>query len=137
METGWTKEEIYLLNHRAYGFYRQGRYQEAGIIFEAVTRLDPGNGYARSALAAVSLALGHPERAIEQLSLLLERNPLDVEARARRAEAYCELASWKEVMSELGALRRDGERHHVERLNWRLKARGVTESLATSPPPTR
>ena len=119
---GWTTEEIYLLEERGYAFYRQGCYQEAGIIFEGLTALDPNNSYCRTALAAICLALGDAQRAVTELSILLNRNPADHEARARRCEAYCEMRSWPEARQDLAILRRNGERHHVPRLSWRLEA---------------
>ena len=124
-ETGWTDEEIYLLADRGYALYRQGHYQEAAVIFEGLTVLDPLNVYCRNALATVCLALGEAPRAVEELSFLLNLNPADHEARARRCEAYCDLRSWNEARRDLAVLHRNGERHHTQRLTWRLQAAGV------------
>ena len=124
-EMGWTHEEIYLLADRGYALYRQGRYQEAAVIFEGLTALDPLNPYCRTALAAVCLALGDAERAVNELSFLLNLNPADHEARARRCEAYCQLRNWSEARRDLAILHRNGERHHAQRLTWRLQAGGV------------
>ena len=121
-EMGWTNEEIYLLAERGYAFYRQGRYREAAVIFEGITALDPLNPYGRTALAAVCLELGDARRAVSELSFVLNSNPADHEARARRCEAYCVLRSWNEARQDLGILRRNGERHHLQRLTWRLQA---------------
>jgi len=128
-EMGWTQEEIYLLADRGYALYRQGRYQEAGVIFEGLTALDPLNSYCRTALAAVCLAVGKAQRAAEELSFLLNVNPADHEARARRCEAYCELRSWSEARRDLAILQRNGQRNHVQRLMWRLQAAGVQDSV--------
>ncbi len=124
-QMNWTDEEIYLLADRGYALYRQGQYQGAAVIFEALTVLDPLNAYCRTALATVCMALGQPERAVKELSLLLSRNPSDLEARARRCEAYCDLGNWNDARQDLAVLRRNGERHHVQRLSWRLLAAGV------------
>jgi tetratricopeptide (TPR) repeat protein len=124
-EMGWTKEEIYLLADRGYALYRQGRYREAAVIFEGVTALEPLNPYGRTALAAVCLALGDAQRAVAELSFVLNQNPADQEARARRCEAYCELRNWNEARQDLAVLRRNGERRHLQRLTWRLLAEGV------------
>lgn len=123
-EMGWTSEEIYLLADRGYALYRQGRYQEAAVIFEALTALDPMNSYCRTALAAVCLAMGNAQRAVNELSFLLTRNPADHDARARRCEAYCELKSWNEARQDLAILRRNGEQNHARRLAWRMEAGG-------------
>jgi tetratricopeptide (TPR) repeat protein len=122
---GWSDEEIYLLSERGYAFYRQGQYREAAIIFDGLLILDPLNSYCRTALAAVSMALGDPQRAVKELSFLLNRNPADPEARARRCEAYCDLQNWSEARADLIILRHHGDRHHAQRLTWRLRCAGV------------
>jgi len=124
-EKGWTSEEIYLLADSGYALYRQGRYQEAAVIFEGLTTLDPMNSYCRTALAAVCLALGFPDRAANELTFLLKRNPADHDARARRCEAYCELKRWSDAHQDLTILQRNGERNHSQRLAWRMQAGGV------------
>jgi len=125
-EAHWTNEEIYLLADRGYALYRQGRYQEAAVIFEGLTVLDPSNSYCRTALACICLTLGDPYRAVTELTVVLSRNPSNHDARARRCEAYCELRNWKEAKQDLAVLRRNGERHQVRRLTWRLEAAGAT-----------
>jgi tetratricopeptide (TPR) repeat protein len=124
-ETGWTEEEIYLLADRGHALYGQGHYQEAAVIFEGLTVLDPLNSYCRTALAAVCLALGEARRAVDELSFLLDLNPADHDARARRCEAYCDLRDWSAASKDLAILRRNGVRHHVQRLTWRLQAAGI------------
>ncbi len=126
-EAGWTAEEVYLLSDRAYALYRQGRYREAAVILEGLTVLDPASAYCRTALAAVCMALGDAPRAVSELTLLLSRNPSNHEARARRCEAYCELRNWREARQDLAVLRRNGERHHMRRLTWRLEAAGAPQ----------
>jgi len=122
MQNNWTSEEIYLLTERGYALYQQGRYEEASIIFEGITAADPLNTYARTALATVYLALGDANRAIKELSVVLERNPADEESRARRCEAYCHAGNWAEAGKDLAILRRTRASHHVQRLTWRLEA---------------
>ncbi len=125
-EMGWTDEEIYMLLDRGYALYRQGCYRHAAVMFEAVSALDPLNAYCRAALATLWLALGEPQRAVNELSFLLNLNPADHEARARRGEAYCQLGNWMEARRDLSILRRNGEREHAQKLAWRLEAAGVS-----------
>jgi tetratricopeptide (TPR) repeat protein len=127
-ESGWTPEEIYLLADRGYAFYRQGRYQEAAVIFDGLVALDPKNVYCRTALAAIFLCMGDAERAASELTVLLEQNPADHEARARRCEAYCELKRWDEARRDLAILKRNGEVTHAQRLAWRMQASRVATS---------
>ncbi len=124
-EMGWTDEEIYRVADRGYAFYRQGRYNEAGIIFSGLTVLDPLNTYCRTALAAVCLVMGDAQGAVNELSFVLQQNAADHAARARRCEAYCALGNWPEAQQDLEILRRNGQRHLVQRLTWRLQAAGA------------
>jgi tetratricopeptide (TPR) repeat protein len=124
-DIGWTNDEIYLLADRGYALYQQGHYREAAVIFEGLVTIDPHNSYCRTALVAMCLALGDLRRAASELSILLTRNPADHEARARRCEVYCDLRQWDEARQDLTILRRNGERHHVRRLTWRLQAAGI------------
>jgi predicted Zn-dependent protease len=124
-ESGWTSEELYLLADRGYRFYQQGRYEEAAVVFDGLIALDPGNSYYRTALAAICLALGDAQRAVNELSAVLEKTPADHEARARRCEAYCELRRWAEARHDLAILQRNGERNHARRLAWRLQVQGA------------
>ena len=121
-EAGWTSEELYLLADRGYGFYQQGRYEEAAVIFDGLIALDPSNSYYRTALAAICLALGDAQRAVDELTAVLENTPADLEARARRCEAFCELRRWAEARRDLAILQRNGESNHARRLAWRLQA---------------
>jgi Flp pilus assembly protein TadD len=127
-EMGWTNEEVYLLADRGYALYKQGQYRGAVLLFEGLVTIDPNNSYCRTALVAVCLALGDARRAVSELSILLTRNPADHEARARRCEVFCSLRRWDEARQDLTILRRNGERHHVKRLTWRLQAAGMPVS---------
>ncbi len=119
-QVNWSDEEIYLLADRGYALYLQGQYEPAAVIFQALTVISPENIYCRNALATVCMALGDMSRAVAELSTVLTQNPANVEARARRCEAYCEQQQWSKAASDLAVLRRNGERHHVRRLAYRI-----------------
>jgi tetratricopeptide (TPR) repeat protein len=126
-ELFWTEEEIYLLAERGYAFYRQGLYQEAGIIFSALVALDPLNAYCRIALAALCMVLGDAQRAVTELTTVLQQNPAHHEARARRCEAYCALHKWRESREDVEILRRNGQYHYLPRITARMRAAGAPE----------
>jgi tetratricopeptide (TPR) repeat protein len=124
-EMGWTEEEIYLLAERAHAFYRQGQYQEAGIILSALVSLDPLNAYCRIALSALCMLLGDAHRAVNELSIVLQQNPAHHDARARRCEAYCALQNWRECADDLEILRRNGQHQYIPRIIARMRAAGA------------
>jgi predicted Zn-dependent protease len=123
-ELSWTDQEIYLVADRGFAFFKQGCYQEAGIIFEGLTTLDPLNAYCRKALATVCMVVNNPQRAVRELSMVLNQNPADHDARVRRCEAYCSLQSWDQARQDLEILRRNGQQRFAQRAAWRMLAAG-------------
>jgi len=87
-KAGWSETDIYLIAERGHSLHLQGRHREAVVIFEGLVAADPQNRYCREALATAWLTLDEPERAIDQLNILLTRDPADLSVRARRLEAY-------------------------------------------------
>src|SRR5215469_3571799 len=126
LEKNWTNDEIYLLAERGYGLYQQGFYREAAVLFEGLIVIAPENAYCRTALAAAYLMLGEQQRAVHELNTVLEQNPANHEARARRTEVYCDLRQWNEARRDLEILRRNSQWQHFHRLQWRMRAAGQT-----------
>ncbi|MDY5429557.1 tetratricopeptide repeat protein [Desulfovibrio sp.] len=57
-------------------FLRMGQFQRARKLAMALLALDPADLWARRCLAVAWLELGDPERALEQLNLVLAGGPL-------------------------------------------------------------
>jgi tetratricopeptide (TPR) repeat protein len=118
----WSEQDIYLVAKRGYSFHLQGRYREAGVIFQGLVAVDPENQYCRESLAAVWLALGEPERAIEQLNVLLTRQPSDLAIRARRLEAYVQAGNFPAAIQDFEFLEHLLPSHQIRRLELSLEA---------------
>jgi predicted Zn-dependent protease len=99
-EPVWTREEVYYIAERAHRLYRQGRYHDAGILFDGLTAVDPENLYCRKALAAVYMVLKEHGAAVQHLNAILVRDRHDAEALAGRCEALI-------ALKDLAAARRD------------------------------
>ena len=119
---GWTEEDVYRIAERGYSLHLQGRYREAAVIFEGLVAADPENSYCRQALAAARLALGEPQRAIDQLSPLIHRNPDELAARTRRFEAYLQAENLAGALADFELLRRLLPRSEFRRLELLLEA---------------
>src|ERR1044072_6889896 len=78
---GWTAEEMRLVADIGYALAEQGRHDEAGTILGALGVLAPEPAYFQSALGALGLREGEPERALEPLEAPLAADPTDVTAR--------------------------------------------------------
>ena len=84
---GWTPEEMRLIAELGYALAEQGRDREAVTIFEGLAALAPAITYFQSALGALRLRLGEPERAISHLGRVLAADPQDLMALVNRGEA--------------------------------------------------
>lgn len=98
--SGWTTEEIRLVADLAYWLAEQGRYQEAITIFEGLAALAPATAYFQSALGALWLRNGQPERALPYLEATLAADPQDFTALINRGEAHL-------LLGDLDGARRD------------------------------
>lgn len=62
---GWTDEQTEDLRHAGYAYIRQGKYDIALPIYEALTVLDPESAYDAQTLGALYLQLGNPNKALK------------------------------------------------------------------------
>jgi thioredoxin-like negative regulator of GroEL len=121
--TVWSREEIHYVAERAYRLYRQGRLTDAAILFEGIAAIDPHNAYCRKALAAISIGLGQHRVAVRHLSSIIARDGRDLDALARRCEAFIaagDFAAARQDLDSLAALPDGAEA--VRRLEARLAA---------------
>jgi tetratricopeptide (TPR) repeat protein len=136
---GWAAEEVYLVADRAHALAGQGRLREAALLFEGLVVVDPGHDYSRRALACVYVGLGEPLKAIQQLDALLLRSPDDLDALARRCEAYLEAGDVASARSDFETLRRRTAGARLGRLQVRLETalagRGRRRATTSDPLP--
>jgi tetratricopeptide (TPR) repeat protein len=121
-KAGWTEEDIYLVADRGYSLHTEGHYREAAMIFEGLIAVDPENRYCRDALAAAWLAMGEPQRAIEQLNMLLSRRSDDLAARVRRFAAYLQAKQYGSALADFEVLKRLLPRNEGRRLELSLQS---------------
>ena len=71
-----------------YEMYKQGKYNEARVIFQGLASLDPREPYFATALGSVYLAEEKLEDAERCLDVALGLNPDDLGAHVNRGEVY-------------------------------------------------
>lgn len=106
---GWTAEEMRLVADLGYALAEQGRHQEALTVFEGLAAVAPATAYFQSALGALQLRIGEPQRALEHLDAALRADSHDVAALINRGEAYLQLGERGAAMRDLEAAVRLGE----------------------------
>jgi tetratricopeptide (TPR) repeat protein len=62
---GWNEEQLDDLRVMAYAYIRQGKYDIALPIFEALCVIDPESSYDAQTLGALYLELGNPNKALK------------------------------------------------------------------------
>lgn len=71
-ELGWDEEQIDDLRFTAYAYIRQGKYDIALPIFEALSAIDPENAYDAQTLGALYLQLNNPVKALKSFDRALK-----------------------------------------------------------------
>ncbi len=71
-----------------YSMYEQGRYEDARVIFSGLCALDPKEGYYRTALGAVFLALDDLPRAEKCFNVAIRLNDREIASYVNRGEVY-------------------------------------------------
>jgi tetratricopeptide (TPR) repeat protein len=134
MDPDWTDEEILRVAQCGYELYREGRYREAGVIFEGLVGLRPGDAYCRESLAVLYLLLEDPQAAIEQLNELLARDPNHAGARARRCEAWWRLGRAAQARSDFDRFALSATPAQAARLRLLLENPAMPAAMSQLPP---
>lgn len=71
-ELGWNEEQLDDLRFTAYAYIRQGKYDIALPIFEALSAIDPENAYDAQTLGALYLQLNNPLKALKAFDRALK-----------------------------------------------------------------
>lgn len=69
---GWSEEQLEDLRYAAYAYIRQGKYDIALPIFEALTILNPNSTYDSQTLGALYLEMKQPAKAAKALEKALK-----------------------------------------------------------------
>ena len=69
---GWTEDHLEELRFAGFAYIRQGKYDIAMPIFEALCVLDPESAYDAQTLGAIYLQLGHPNKALKYFDRALK-----------------------------------------------------------------
>ncbi|MDR1360117.1 MAG: tetratricopeptide repeat protein [Deltaproteobacteria bacterium] len=100
------QEQVDALEILGYVHYRLGRFEEARIIFAGLLALDPASLTARKHLAAIFLASGKPQEALEYIEFFLKDRKLqksELPALLMRAQALWLLGKKEESRAVMRA----------------------------------
>ncbi|QRK04593.1 tetratricopeptide repeat protein [Archangium violaceum] len=80
--------------------YEQGRYEDARAVFVELAAYDPTEGYYRTALGAICLAVDELDDALAHFNEALRLNPTDCPALVNRGEVHLRLGSLLEAAED-------------------------------------
>ena len=106
----WTAEEMRLVADIGYALAEQGRHDEAITVFEGLAALAPATGYFQSALGALWLRKGEPERALPFFEAALGAVPEDVATLTNRGEAHLQIGDREAARRDFETVLRLGAR---------------------------
>jgi tetratricopeptide (TPR) repeat protein len=84
---GWGPDQLRGLSFTAWSYVRQGKYEEARVIYEGLVALDPKDSHHYEMLGAVCLQLGDYQKAIEALDRGLRLKPTHQPSLVNKAKA--------------------------------------------------
>jgi predicted Zn-dependent protease len=65
---GWSPDLIHALRCDGYSFFKEGKYEQARLYFEALATLQPGELYDLRTLGSIYLYLGEAQKALTALN---------------------------------------------------------------------
>ena len=95
-----SKPDLLVNAMQAFLLYEQGRYDEARVLFEELAERDSSEGYYRTALGAISLALDSFDKALDYFNDALRLNPSDTAALINRGEVHLRLGNTMEAAQD-------------------------------------
>jgi tetratricopeptide (TPR) repeat protein len=96
------KPDLLVSAMQAFLLYEQGRYDEARVLFEDLAERDASEGYYRTALGAICLAMDGFDKALEYFNQALQLNPEDTAALINRGEVHLRLGNILEAARDFG-----------------------------------
>ncbi len=93
---GWSDEQFDDLRYTGYAYIRQGKYDIALPLFEALTVLDGSTAYDAQTLGALYVQLGNPAKALRFLDIALKIEPGHGPSLVNLAKAFFMLGNKEE-----------------------------------------
>jgi tetratricopeptide (TPR) repeat protein len=111
---GWGKEELDDLRFVAYSYIKQGIYDVALTIFNALAVLTPQTAYDLQTIGALHLQLGNALKALDHLDRALKIDPDNLNAQLNRAKALLSLGYKQQAITAAEIIEKRAEKPLAE-----------------------
>lgn len=133
-ELGWGQEQLQDLRLLAYAFLRQGLYDYAITLLEAVTILQPSHSFDYQALGALYLQTGKAKEALPWLDKAIFIDPNHLPTHLNRAKALLAIGSKQRGLRLARSLLKVADPTVVRAAEALLMAHGVSLPTPTATP---
>ena len=106
-DLGWEEEHLEELRTAGYSYIRQGKYEIALTIFEALSILEPKGAYDAQTLGALYLELNQPSKALKHLDRALKLDSHHTPTLINLTKAFFMLGKKKEGINLCMILQND------------------------------
>jgi len=106
-ELNWSEEHLEELRTAGYSYIRQGKYDIALSIFEALSILDPQGTYDAQILGALYLELNQPSKALKHLDKALKLDSHHTPTLLNLTKAFFMLGKKQEALNLCKILQND------------------------------
>jgi len=107
---GWGKNELDDLRFVAYSYIKQGIYDIALTLFDALTVLSPPNTYDLQTIGAIHLQMGNGLKALDFLDRALKLDPTHLPTQVNRAKALFMLGYKRQGLTQAMELEKKEDR---------------------------
>ena len=107
---GWGKNELDDLRFVAYSYIKQGIYDIALTLFDALTVLSPPNTYDLQTIGAIHLQMGNGLKALDFLDRALKPDPTHLPTQVNRAKALFMLGYKRQGLTQAMELEKKEDR---------------------------
>ncbi len=107
---GWGNEELEDLRFVAYSYIKQGIYDVALTIFNALAVLTPQTAYDLQTIGALHLQLGNGLKALDHLDRALKLDPSNLAAQLNRAKALLSLGYKQQAITAAQIIEKTAEK---------------------------
>ena len=105
----WSEDQVEDLRFIGYAYLRQGKYEIALPIFNALSALDPENPYDTQTLGALYLQLGQAEKAIKYFNKALTLDTDHAPTLLNMAKSFFLLGKKEEGLRIVNLLKNDSD----------------------------
>ena len=111
---GISQVQAYLMADMGYNCYKQGKLDQAEMIFNGLAALNHKDFYFHSVLGMIYAAKDEHKKAIDSLNTALELNEADISSFAARAEAFLKIGEFQKALKDMSVVLENKDKENID-----------------------